>query len=790
MSAEPLVSRLTEIVPTGERVLVTGLVQGVGFRPTVWRLAHSLVLAGQVYNNASGVVIELWGRAEARELFIRLLYEQKPRLARIDNVVRQPVNEPAPGGSFRITESRDGLMQTGVAPDAAVCTACARETLNTSNAGGRRSGYPFTNCTHCGPRLSIVAAVPYDRGNTSMAQFPLCGDCRNEYEDPADRRFHAQPIACPSCGPRIWLEDSQGEIELSSIGAEDTITAVVAALRKGAIIAIKGIGGFHLACDSGNPKAIALLRQRKQRPDKPFALMAADIIQIRDYSELDEAEIALLTSAQAPIVLLKSRHRLPEELAPGLDTLGFMLPYSPLHLLLMRELEHPLVMTSGNAPGAPQCIDNQEAREKLGNLADFWLMHDRKILNRVDDSVVRLMMGDRQLLRRARGYAPASLTLPPGFAAAPDILALGGELKSTFCLLKNGAAVLSQYIGDLEQAPTFDTYQNTIERYITLFAVRPRQLVADMHPEYLSSQYARERSCRDDVPLVRVQHHHAHLAACMADNNLPLDHPAVLGIVLDGLGWGEDGSAWGGEVMLLDYRNYKRLGSLQPMPLPGGSQAIRHPWRSCFAQIDMTLGWDQCRAEFDALELLDFLQEKPLTLLQQMVEQGINSPYSSSCGRLFDAVAAALGLCRERVSYEGQAAIELEALSDTATTGAGYAFSTCHKKGLLQLDQASLWKALLQDLQHGECHAKISYRFHQGLAVALVEMVEALWTPDNPRILLLSGGVFQNKILLELVVRLADERGFRVLCHHRVPANDGGLSLGQAVVAAARALDS
>lgn len=783
----------------GERFLVTGLVQGVGFRPTVWRLAHSLALAGQVYNNAAGVVIELWGSVEARERFIRLLYEQKPPLARIDNVARQAINEPAPGGLFRIAESREGVMQTGVAPDAAICAACARETLNTPNTfntSGRRSGYPFTNCTHCGPRLSIVAAVPYDRGNTSMVQFPLCRDCRSEYEDPADRRFHAQPIACPTCGPRVWLEDSQGKVELSSIGdpsaiaVQDTIAAAVEVLRSGAIIAIKGIGGFHLACDSGNPKAIALLRERKQRPSKPFALMAADIAQVRDYCELSVAEEELLTSPQAPVVLLKSLHRLPESLAPELDTLGFMLPYSPLHLLLMQGLGRPLVMTSGNTSGAPQCIDNREARNQLAKLADFWLMHDRKILNRVDDSLVRLMMAVPQLLRRARGYAPASLRLPAGFATAPEILALGGELKNTFCLLKNGEAVLSQYIGDLEQAPAFDAYQDSIERYLALFNAKPRQLVADLHPEYLSGKYADERGRRDGLSVMRVQHHHAHLAACMADNDLPLDHPAVLGIVLDGLGWGEDGSVWGGEFMLLDYRNYQRLGSLQPVPLLGGGQAIRHPWRNCFAQIDTTLGWNQCRSEFDGLELLDFLQEKPLTTLQQMVKQGINSPYSSSCGRLFDAVAAALGVCREGISYEGQAAIELEALSDTAATVAGYPFGILRKNGLLQLDQAPLWRALLLDLQSGECHAKMSYRFHQGLAVALVEMVEKLWTPESPRILLLSGGVFQNKVLLESVGRLAGERGFRVLCHHRVPANDGGLSLGQAVVAAARALDS
>lgn len=778
---------------SGERLRISGVVQGVGFRPTVWRVARELGLAGRVCNDGAGVLIELWGTPEERESFIQQLKADKPPLAQIDTIAREPLKGPAKGGEFQIEASEGGEVRTGVAADAAVCASCAEETLNPQS---RRYRYSFTNCTHCGPRLSIVSAIPYDRRHTSMAQFPLCDDCAREYADPADRRFHAQPIACAACGPQVWLQDRQQQ--RIDAGFDDAVAVAIKAMRQGAILAVKGIGGFHLACDATNVEALKRLRERKQRPAKPFALMAADVAMIRRYCDVSEQEDALLRSSQAPIVLLKqhkqgqeekSQNALSDLLAPGLDTLGFMLPYSPLHLLLVKDFDGPLVLTSGNPRGQPQCTDNDDACQKLSDVADIWLLHNRAILNRVDDSVVWIAAGQPQLLRRARGYAPTPIKLPPGFSMAPEILALGGELKSTVCLLKRGEAVLSQYIGDLEDAVTFEDYQQTIDRYIRLFESKPQQLVADMHPEYLSTKHGVAWSQRDNLPLMQAQHHHAHVAACMADNGLPLEHSPVLGVVFDGLGWGEDGTVWGGEFLHVDYRAYRRLGSLCPVPLPGGTQAIRQPWRNTFAQIDATFGWAACREQFSDLSVVKFLQQQPLDTLQRMIERRINSPLTSSCGRLFDAVAAALNICGESISYEGQAAIELESCCVDLAAVDGYKFALEQRDGLLQLNPSPLWRALFDDLVRDEDIAVMAARFHAGLAAAVVAAVEALQAQFRVKpSIALSGGVFQNRTLLETVSCQLDRKGYRVLCHRQVPANDGGLALGQAVVAAARRL--
>lgn len=775
----------------GESIRVSGLVQGVGFRPTVWRIALQLNLTGSVYNDAAGVVINLWGTRDLRQRFIKLLQLEQPPLARIEQIICEPLLKPRPNDSFEITESRGGVNKTGIAADAAVCQACIDETLDPA---GRRYRYPFTNCTHCGPRLSIVKSIPYDRANTSMNKFPLCKDCLQEYQDPNDRRFHAQPIACPKCGPRVWMEDRNGE-ELfpCHFDAQDAIGAAVIAIRRGDIVAIKGIGGFHLACDAGNDEAVTRLRARKNRPKKPFALMANDLSAVQQYCYVNEAEGELLRSPEAPIVLLRNRcllpNILPDVLAPGLPTLGFMLPNSPLLMLLLGSLDNPLVMTSGNPKGAPQCIDNEDAREKLQGLTDYWLMNDRAIVNRVDDSVVRFMNQQPQFLRRARGYAPAPVKLPSGFEDTPVILTLGGELKNTLCLLKNGQAVLSQYIGDLEQPPALLALEQTIDRYLNLFDAKPTLLAADLHPEYLSTKLAEQLAADLSLPIERVQHHHAHMAACMADNGVALHSPPMLGIILDGLGWGEDGTIWGGEILLADYQGYQRLGCLKPVPLPGGTQAIRQPWRNCFAQLDTTLGCDYCIEQYGDLKLIQFLKQQPLKTLQCMIKLGVNSPLSSSCGRLFDGVAAALDLCRDGISYEGQAAIELEALAGLITDDdPGYVFDFESNNGVLQLSCASLWQALLLDLQNDTAREVMALRFHQGLANALVTTILQLWTEEYPQIVVLSGGVFQNKILLERVTKQLNLADFEVIHHRQVPSNDGGLALGQAVVAAARQL--
>lgn len=778
---------------SGERLRIRGVVQGVGFRPAVWRVAQALGLAGWVCNDGAGVVIELWGTPEARDIFLQQLRAEKPPLARIDTIDREPLKGPAEEGEFQILASNGGEVCTGVAADAAVCANCAEETLNPQS---RRYRYPFTNCTHCGPRLSIVSAIPYDRRHTSMAQFALCADCAREYADPADRRFHAQPIACATCGPEMWLQDRQGK--RIDTGFEGGVVVATKAMREGAIVAVKGIGGFHLACDATNADALKRLRERKQRPAKPFALMAADVAMIRRYCDVSDQEEALLCSSEAPIVLLQrhksgrdaaQRSELPELLAPGLDTLGFLLPYSPLHLLLATAFDGPLVLTSGNPRGQPQCTSNDDACEKLREVADIWLLHNRDILNRVDDSVAWITAGKSQLLRRARGYAPMPIKLPPGFSDAPETLALGGELKSTVCLVKRGEAVMSQYIGDLEDAVTFDDYQQTICRYLTLFDSQPQQLVADMHPEYLSTKYGVDWSARENLPLIQVQHHHAHVAACMAENGLPLQHPPVLGVVFDGLGWGEDGTVWGGEFLRVDYRQYQRLGCLRPVTLPGGTQAIRQPWRNTFAQIDAALGWGICCEQFSELPVVRFLQRQPLNTLRRMAERGINSPLSSSCGRLFDAVAAAVNICCETISYEGQAAMELESCCADLAAVDGYPSFLEHRDGLLQLNPAPLWRELLNDLARGETVALIAARFHAGLATAVVAAVQLLTEEfkTNPTVVL-SGGVFQNRTLLAAVNDQLNRGGYRVLCHRQVPANDSGLALGQASVATARRL--
>jgi hydrogenase maturation protein HypF len=797
--------------PVGEEIRVRGLVQGVGFRPTVWRLAHDCGLRGDVRNDSDGVLIHACGDVWTVEQFLARLRAECPPLARIDAIERHEWVSVAEVDDFRIVPSVGGPVQTGVVADAVTCADCLAEIADPAN---RRYRYPFTNCTHCGPRLSIIDEVPYDRANTTMAAFAMCEACRSEYENPADRRFHAQPVACDVCGPRAWLEAPDGSALESP---SDACAAASVALQLGSIVAIKGLGGFQLACDACNEPAVARLRRLKRRERKPFALLARDLEAIRRYCAVNDVERALLQSAAGPIVVLSvneaSSHIAPS-VAPGVNTLGFMLPSTPLHHLLIASFDRPLVLTSGNTSDEPQCIDNADARARLGRIADVFLMHDRDVARRVDDSVMRVVLGAPRMLRRSRGYAPAPLVLPPGFEETPAILAMGGELKNTFCLSRDGQAIVSHHMGDLEDALTYADYRRSVAQYLTLFEHEPRAVALDLHPEYLSRKIGFDLAEARDWPLEEVQHHHAHIASCMAENGIPLDARPVLGVALDGLGYGADGTLWGGEFMLAGYREFIRLGMFKPVAMPGGARAIYEPWRNTYAHLVAAFGWDQFAQRYATLELQRFLAARPRDMLDTMIAQGVNSPLASSAGRLFDAVSAAAGLCRERVLYEGQAAVEFEAMVDERTLreeddALAYPFGLAHtgQAGLRCVDPRPMWEPLLDDLLRNTPVPVIAARFHKGLAIAMVQMIELLadelidhgsdgsnvpFTHLNIRAaapaVALSGGVFQNRILLEQVAGRLAAVGLRVLSHRQVPANDGGLSLGQAVVAAARRL--
>lgn len=782
---------------SAERVRVRGLVQGVGYRPTVWRLARREGLVGSVGNDGDGVLIHVAGPREALDRFAAALRAEAPPLARIDAVERVAAPLPADAEDFVIVASGAGSVHTGVVPDAATCADCAAEIVDPFS---RRYRYPFTNCTHCGPRLTIIERIPYDRATTTMRGYALCPDCGAEYRDPADRRFHAQPIACYACGPRARLLRFDGRpIAVEALTMFDDVDAACTLLQRGHRLAIKGLGGYQLACDAENAAAVAALRIAKRREAKPFALMARDLEVVRRYCVVDDAEAALLQSPAAPIVLLRRRvdgAALPDAIAPGLDTLGVMLPNTPLHHLLLRRMTRAIVLTSGNLASEPQCIDDAAAAAELGALADFVLTHDRPIARRVDDSVARVVAGKARLLRRARGYAPAPLPLPPGFERAPALLACGGELKNTFCLIGDGQAVLSHHIGDLEDARTYADYQRALADYAQLFAHQPAAIAVDRHPEYLSSKLGRARAAESGLPLYEVQHHHAHIAACMAENGVGVDEGAVLGVALDGLGYGEDGTIWGGEFLRADYLGYQRLGTFKPVAMPGAAQAIREPWRNTYAHLMAEMGWPRFAMNYAELDLFRFLDAQPRATLDAMLARGLNSPLASSCGRLFDAAAAAVGLCRERAQYEGQAAIAFEAAVDAATLheeteqlAYPFAIPRLRAGGLPYIEPLGVWQALLGDLILRTPVGVIAARFHKGLALAIVRMIEQIGAAESSlRTVALSGGVFQNRVLFEQVESRLLRLGYRVLSHARVPANDGGLALGQAVVAAARAM--
>ena len=768
-------------------IRVRGTVQGVGFRPTVWRLACDEGLVGEVLNDGFGVLIRTTGNSGAISQFLTRLNNEAPPLSQIEDIETHVLNL-LDFEDFRIAESVNGENRTRITPDAAICDACRAEVLDPKE---RRYSYPFANCTHCGPRFSIVKEVPYDRVNTTMSDFPMCADCKSEYLQPADRRFHAQPIACPTCGPTIWLEQMEPN---GTSPHSSPLDSAIELLKNGKVVAIRGLGGFHLACDATNADAVQRLRQRKHRYGKPFALMARDLDVIRRYCNLSPVHAELLQSPEAPIVLIPADgpEKLPHGIAPGLNGVGFMLPYTPLHLLITRQIDQPLVMTSGNISDEPQVTSLDRARSGLRGIADAMLMHNREIANRIDDSVVRIVAGKPSLIRRARGYAPSAVALPSGFDGAPDLLAFGGELKATFCVVKDGAAILSQHQGDLEDVSTFEDYQKNLQLYSKIYDHRPRMLVADMHPEYLSAKLAKQRSADELLPLLEVQHHHAHIASCMVENGIALDSPPVLGIAIDGLGFGGDGTIWGGEFLLADYQSYRRVAAFKPVAMVGGVQAIREPWRNTYAHLVAAQGWSQFAENFSTLDLYRYLSAKPLKTIDRMLETGLNVPLASSCGRLFDAVAAALGLCADHALFEGQGAMELEALAEKWSSSPDeepYNFAINETGGLLYLESLPMWQALLEDLRREAPVPQMALRFHYGLARAIRDMVARIrgmrWA-NSLNTVALSGGCFQNKLLLEEVVRLLEADGLRCLLHAKVPSNDGGLALGQAAIAAAR----
>ncbi|MEQ9257672.1 MAG: carbamoyltransferase HypF [Roseovarius sp.] len=740
------------------RIRVRGQVQGVGFRPFVWQLARRMGLRGEVLNDPEGVLIHACG--DNLDAFEAALSAEAPPLARVDAVESRPEPRALPEG-FEIVASQGTGAETRVTPDAATCPACLDEIRDPAD---RRYRYPFANCTHCGPRFTILRALPYDRGQTTMAPFTMCAQCAAEYADPADRRFHAQPVACPACGPWAWLEPGPEE--------GDAIEAAARRLRAGEVLAIKGLGGFHLAVDATNARAVALLRTRKRRPAKPFALMGTPEM-IRRHAEISAEEDALLTDPAAPIVLLgKAGAPLPEAVAPGQATLGWMLPYTPLHHLLLDRVQTPLVMTSGNLSGEPQVIGNDEAREALAPFVDAFLMHDREIARRLDDSVERITPEGPMILRRARGRVPGTLPLPEGFEKAPQIVAYGGQMKAAICLLKNGQALLGHHLGELDEALTWDAFLQADADYAALFDHRPSHVSCDLHPDYRASRHAASRG----LPTLAVQHHHAHLAACLAENGWARGAGPVAGIILDGLGLGEDGTLWGGELLLGDYEGYQRRAFLRPAPLPGGDAAQREPWRNLLVRLDEA--GLQTLAE-------DILSGHPVALLRQAVNAGVNAPLSSSAGRLFDAVAAALGLVEGAQSFEGEAAMRLEALAQAAPE---VAFSAPYPFGAKgpEIDPAPMFRALAEDRAAETRPEIMAARFHAGLAAAFAAPARALVASGQARAVALSGGCFQNATLLGLVARaLAD---LPVLIHRKTPANDGGLALGQAMVAAARVL--
>jgi len=745
---------------------VAGIVQGVGFRPYVYRLAIERNLTGTVTNTSSGVTIEIEGSLEAVEEFVTRLPVAAPPLSHITQV--QVRDLPCSGDrEFRILASRRGeRVHTLISPDVAICPDCLRELFDPTD---RRFRYPFINCTNCGPRFTIVRDIPYDRPHTSMAVFPMCAACQAEYDDPLNRRFHAQPNACWKCGPQVELWDRKG----NRIATKDPIAEAAAGLDAGLVVAVKGLGGFHLAVDATNPAAVMLLRERKRRVEKPFAIMVPDLSAATEVCEVDEAARKALQLVQRPIVLLpkKCPSRISDHVAPRNRDLGAFLPYTPLHHVLFAEGGFiALVMTSANLSEEPIAIDNREAVERLSGLADYFLVHDRQILLRCDDSVVRTIDGSTRQMRRSRGFVPVPVFLKEDVS---PVLAVGGELKNTICLAKGKHAFLSQHIGDLENLESYHFFEEAIEHLERILEIEPRAVAYDLHPGYFSTKWA---LAQKNVQLVGVQHHHAHIASCMAENHLD---GRVIGFAMDGTGYGTDGHIWGGEVLVADYRHFERAAHFGYVPMPGGETAIHEPWRMAASYLAHHFGDDFVNLAIPFVETLD---RAKTDLLLRMVAKNVNSPLTSSCGRLFDAVAALIGL-RSHVNYEAQAAIELEMSIEQGTDDHAYPMDETRIEDTWIIDTKRMFEAIVQDLRRGVSTAAISQRFHNALVAVFSRIAELVRERTALDRVCLSGGTFHNVYLLTHLQKRFEERGFHVFTHSEVPGGDGGLSLGQALVA-------
>jgi len=772
----------------------SGIVQGVGFRPYVYRLATEYGLAGTIHNTSSGVTVEVEGPNNSVQDFLARIPQNAPPLAQITDVSICDV--PCIGErEFRIIATdKEKTVRTLISPDVATCDDCLRELLDPSD---RRYRYPFINCTNCGPRFTITGSIPYDRPSTSMAVFPMCPSCHAEYNDPLNRRFHAQPNACWDCGPRLQVLDNTG----AEIEGVDPIGYAISALKAGQIVAVKGLGGFHLAVDATNEAAITSLRERKQRVEKPFAIMVASVSRAEELCEVNMAEADALLSIQRPIVLLSRKDSCPilDQVAPFNRELGIFLPYTPLHHLLFAEGGFPaLVMTSGNLSEEPIAIHNDEARTRLSTLSDCFLLHNREILLRCDDSVVRVPRDPRggtyrhrvpsaafyhrngrepepqvekvQQLRRSRGFVPTPIFL---HRQTPPILAVGGELKNTVCLTKGNHAFLSQHVGDLENLESYRFFEEALTHLRTILEIEPRVIAYDLHPDYFSTKWALQQVA---VKRVGVQHHHAHIASCMAENHLDGD---VVGIALDGTGYGTDGNIWGGEVLITNYRNFHRAAHLEYVPMPGGPAAIREPWRMAVSYLAHHMGRDFLRFK---LPVLDGISSRQIEVILQMAERNVNSPLTSSCGRLFDAVAALVGI-RRMVNYEAQAAIELEMAIPNSPSNESYPFELLLENDTYIIGTRPLFTAALRDLSDQVPVGVISARFHKGLVEVFLEIANVLRDRSGLDRVCLSGGTFNNVYLAESLGQRLRVDGFQVFTQREVPCGDGGLSLGQAMVA-------
>jgi len=781
-------SKVTRQSLKSASISVRGIVQGVGFRPFVYGLAVEHNLKGWVYNTSEDVKIEVEGETEAVEQFERELEAKAPPLAHIESVTIEH-HPPLGYKNFEIRQSQaqEGKYQL-ISPDVATCQACLGELLNPED---RRYRYPFTNCTNCGPRFTIIEGMPYDRPKTTMRSFQMCPQCQAEYDNPLDRRFHAQPNACPKCGPQVELVDNQGNLVTKS----NPVAAASQLLREGKIVAIKGLGGFLLACDATSDTVVKTLRQRKKRSSKPFAIMVTDIDEAKGHCYVSPEEENLLTSPQSPIVLMRWREdsSVSREVAPNLRFLGIMLPYTPLHHILLRDTGLPLVMTSGNLSEEPIARDNDEASRRLSGIADYFLIHNRDIYSRYDDSVAIVERGTSQLIRRARSYAPYPIRLS---FKAKQVLGCGAEEKNTFCLTKDNYAFLSQHIGDMENMETLEHFDSTISLYKRLFHIQPEIIAHDLHPDYLATKYAQGLG-ESGLKLIPVQHHHAHIASCLADNGL---ESPVIGVAFDGTGMGADGNIWGGEFLVADYRNFRRAGHLEYLPLPGGAAAIKRPRRTAIGYILTLLGEDALNAVIASeakqsqLASVGQVTEVEVEVIKRQIERKINSPLSSSMGRLFDAISALLGI-RGEVNYEGQAAVELEMaahssviarrVSDEAISHVqeSYPYHIIEDEGIRVVRLKDLLSAVIEDLRQGISKGRISVKFHDTVARMINEMCHLIADETGLTQVALSGGVFQNRLLLRKTVNLLESSGFQVFTHRQVPCNDGGISLGQAVIA-------